>query len=147
MRATAQVFKRAFAVQRYILGTGDTFYNFSFVVLTQPFKVAHGLVAWQHTAHYGFIFGGQFGHFFLNNAQIVRGKRALVRKVVKKAVFNHRANGDLRIWKHFLNCIGQQVCRGVTNNFQTFRIFSGNDGQRRVSLNQVTGINHLLRVS
>ena len=44
--------------------------------------------------------------------------------------------------KQLFDRIGQQVGRGVTDHFQAFGIFGGDDGQTRIAVHGVAGVNH-----
>ena len=143
VRATAQVFKRTFAVQRNVFIGRDAGDDVGFVVLAQAFEIRHRFVARQNTAHHGLIELGQLRHFLFNGFQIFRRERTRIREVVEKTVLNDRANGDLRLWKQSLHGIGQQVGSGMANHFQALRIFGGDDGQAGGFGDDVTGVHHL----
>jgi hypothetical protein len=68
--------------------------------------------------------------------QVFRCKWTLVGEIVIEAIFDDWANGDLRLGKQLLDCIGKQVGRRVTNDIQAISILVGNDGQIDVFFNQ-----------
>jgi hypothetical protein len=72
---------------------------------------------------------GQLGHTLFDGHQVFRCKRTLVGEIIIEAVFDDRANGDLRLGEQLLDCIGQQVGGRVADNFQAIGIALGNDGQ------------------
>ena len=141
--ATAQIFKRAVAVQRDIFVGRNAGDDLGFVVLADAFEMRHGFVARQHAAGDGFIFGDEFGHALFNRHQIFWRERALVRKIVEKSVFNHRPDGDLRIREQFLDGIRQQVRSTVANQLQAVSIFGCDDGNRTVLADKKAGIDQL----
>ena len=142
MRATAQVFKLAFAVKRHVLISRDALDDFSLVVLAQVLEIGHCVVTRQDPACHRFIQCGQRRHLFLDGQQIFWRKRPLVRKIIKETMLNHRPDGDLRVREQFLHCIGKQVSRRVANNLQTIWIFGCNDGQRTVYSHLEAGVDH-----
>ena len=95
VRAAAQVFKSTFTVQADIFTRRNAANDLCLVMLTHAFEVGHSLIPRQHAAQHWFVFIGQFGHAFFDQRQVVHGERALKRKIVEKAVFDDRANGDL----------------------------------------------------
>ena len=143
VRATAQVFKRAFAVQRHVLIGGDAGDDVGFVVLAQTLEISHGFVARQDSTHHRFIELGQLCHLLFNGFQIFRREGTRIREVVEKTVLNDRADGDLRFWIQGFDSVGQQVRGGMANHFQALRIFGGDDGQLRGFGNDETGVDHL----
>ena len=143
VRATAQVFKRAFAVQRHVFIGGDAGDDVGFVVLAQTLEISHGFVARQNTAHHGLIKKRELRHFLFDGFQILGCERTRIREVVEKTVFDDRADGDLRFWEQGLHGIGQQVGGGMANHFQALRIFGRDDGQAGGFGDDVTGVHHL----
>ena len=141
--SATQVFKLALTVQGHILVGRNAGNDFSLVMLTQTFEMCHRLVAWQHPANHGLIQLRELGHLFFNGFQVIGGEWPRVREIVEKAVLDHGPDGDLRLGEQFFHCISQQVGTGVANNLQTFHIFGRDDGQGRVCLHDVAGINHL----
>ena len=142
--AAAQVFKIALAVQRHVLVAGNAGNDFCFVVLALPFEIRHGFVAWQHTAHHRLVFARQLRHALFDGHQVFRREGTLVRKIVEEPVFNHRANGHLRIGKQFFHRVSQQVGGGMANHLQAVGIFGGDDGQRAVRRDLKAGVHHLV---
>ena len=144
MRATAQVFKTAFAVQRHILVARDAGNDLCLVQLAQALEIGHRLVTRQHAALHRLVLGGQLGHALFDGGQVFQRERALVREVVEKAVLDHRADRDLGFREQLLHGVGQQVGGGMADQVQAFGVLGGDDGQRAVSLDQITGINDAL---
>ena len=95
--AAAQIFKSAFAVQAHVFIAGDAGNDLGLVVLALVLEMRHRFIAWQHTALHRLILVSQLGHLLFDSDQVFRRKGALVREVVVEAVFNHGADGDLRI--------------------------------------------------
>ena len=143
VRAAAQVFKSAFAVQAYIFVSGNAGNDFGLVSFAHVFEIIYGFIARQHAAQHGLIFAGQLGHFLFDGCKVFGGEGALVAEVVVKAVFYHWADGYLRVGKQFFNSVSQQVGGGVANHLQPIGIFCRDDGERCVLADRVAGINQL----
>ena len=143
MRPATQVDPLALAIQTDGLVRGNAGDDLGLVVLAQAFEVGHCLIARQHTAHHRFVLGGQLGHALFDRGQVVGGEGALVRKVVIKAVVDHRADGDLRLREQFLDGVGQQVGGGVADQLQAIGVFGGDDGQGSVLLDAKAGVHQL----
>jgi hypothetical protein len=143
VRAPAQVFKRAFAVQAHVLIGRNAGNDLGFVVLAQTLEISHGLVTRQHPTHHWLVLVGQLCHAFFDGHQIFRGKGAAVREVVIKPVVDHWTNRDLRLRKQVLDRIGQQVRCRVANQLQAFRVFGRDDGQIRVGGHAEAGVDQL----
>ena len=141
--ATAQVFKLAFAVQGHVLVRRDAFDNLGLVVLAQTLEISHRLVARQYAARDGLIQCSQSCHLLLNSNQVFWGEGALVRKVIKETMLNHRADGDLRLGEQLLHRIRQQVGSRVANDFQAISVFASNDGQGAIGNHLEAGVHHL----
>ena len=58
-------------------------------------------------------------------------------------MLDDRADGDLCIREQLLDRIGQQVGRGVANDFQSIGVFAGDDGQRTVGSHLEAGVHDL----
>ena len=128
VRSAAQVHEAPFAVE------GDAFLgrngrnDLGLVLLADGLEVLDGLLPVPFLAHHGLVQLGQLVHALLDGCQILGRERALVRKVVVEAVLDDRADGDLRLGEQILHGIGHQVCRGVPDDVQAFRILVGDDG-------------------
>ena len=128
VRPAAQVHETPFAVE------GDAFLgrngrdDLGLVLLADGLEVLDGLLAVPFLAHHGLVQLGQLVHALFNGCQILGRERALVRKVVVEAVLDDRADGDLRLGEQVLHGVGHQVCRGVPDDVQAFRVLVGDDG-------------------
>src|SRR5690606_28278845 len=98
------------------------------VVLTNAFEELDRIVTQPLLTGDHFVLLGQFSHFLFNGFQVLGRESTLVGKVVVKAIVDHRANGDLRVWKQALDRVSQQVGGGVTNHLQAVCVLGGNDG-------------------
>ena len=143
VRAATQVFEIAFAVQADRLVGRNAANDFRFVMLTYCLEVGHRLIAWQFTTHHRLVFGGQLGHALFNRDQVLRREGATEGKVVIKAVFNDGTDRDLRLRKQSLDRISQQVCRGMTDQFEAFRVLDGHYGQLGISGHAEAGVDQL----
>ena len=105
MRAAAQIGEAALAVKRQHLALRNAFDDFGLISLADAFKISHGFIARQFIALDRDILLHQFGHFGFDGGQIFRRKRALVGKVVIKALFDGGADGHLRFREQFFHRI------------------------------------------
>ena len=143
MRAAAQVFKSAFAVQRDIFTGRNAADDLGLVVLADRLEMGNSIIARQHAAQHGLVLGGELGHALFNCFQVFGRERPLVREVVEKAVFDHRADGHLRFREKLLDGVGQQMGSGVPDQLQALGILGSDDGQGAVAFNQVAGVHQL----
>jgi len=118
VRSSAQVLEVAFRVQGDILIGRNARDDLGLVMLSHALEMRYRFVARQHTARHWLVFGRQRCHAFLNRCEVVQSEGPLISKVVKKAVLDHRANGDLCVWKQFLDRVGKQVSRRVADDVQ-----------------------------
>ena len=140
VRAAAEVDEIALAVQRNSLIGGDRRDDLGLVRLAHVAEEAHRLVARHHAAFDRDVPLRQLGHFFLDRRQVVRRERALVREIVVEAVLDHRADGHLRIGKQRLHRVRQQVRGGMADHVEAVGILVGDDGELRIRIDQMTGI-------
>ena len=128
VRPAAQVHEAPFAIE------GDAFLgrngrdDLGLVLLADGLEILDGLLSVPFLAHHGLVQLGQLVHAFLDGGQILGRERALVRKVVVEAVLDDRADGDLRLGEQILHGVRHQVCRGVPDDVQAFRVLVGDDG-------------------
>ena len=115
--ATAEVFKGALAVQADVFIGRTAGNDLGLVVLAHVFEIGNRVITRQNAAHHGLVFVGELGHALFDGYQVFRRETAAERKVIKKAVFDHWANSDLRLWKKFFDRIRQQMRGGMANNF------------------------------
>jgi hypothetical protein len=87
--------------------------------------------------------GGQFLHPGFDLTQVVGCKGALEGEVVKEAVFDHRADGDLSAGIELLDGHGQQVGAGVAEDFQPFRVTGGDQADGGILFQNEGGIDEL----
>ena len=83
-------------------------------------------------------------HFLFDGRQVFRRKGALVGKIIKEAVLNHRTNGDLRRGKQLLHRLGHQVRTGVAQHINTLVILGSDDRHSRVLSEHIRGIDYLI---
>ena len=99
VRATAQVFKRPFAVKANFLVSRNAGNDFSFVMLAQRLEIRYSFITRQHSPNHRLILVGKLLHFLFYGYKVLGRKRPLVGKVVIKTILNNRANGDLSLWE------------------------------------------------
>ncbi len=100
----------------------------------------NSLVARQYAALHGLVLGGEFGHALLDGRQVLGREGSLVGEVVIEAVLDDRTDRHLRVRKQLLHGIGQQVRRAVANDLQAVGILVGDDGELRVAVDDVAGV-------
>ncbi len=132
MRATAQVDEIAFAIQRNGLIGRNRLNQLSLVLFAQIKEELDGIVTLPFLAADGDILLRELGHALFDRHQIFRRKGARIGKVIIKAIFNDRPDGDLGIREQLLDGIRQQMGRGVTDNVEPFPILLGQDGKIRI---------------
>ncbi len=146
VRAAAEIDEIPFAIQADGLVGRDRCDDFRLVVLAYALEVSHGVVAQPFLARDGLVFLRQLGHLFLDGFQVLGGEGPRVREIVIKAVFDDRADGDLRIRKQRLDRIGQQVGGGMADQVQAVRVLGRDDVQAGVLFQHIAGV-HELRFS
>jgi hypothetical protein len=82
----------------------------------------------------------QLTHTLLDCSNIIRSEGSLVGDIVIEALINHRPNNHSRRWIKLLHGVPNQMRTGVTNDLQPFLILRGDDLQRNIAIDQVTGI-------
>ena len=117
VRATAEIFKCTFAVQANVFVGRNTGNDLCLVVLAHIFEIGDRVITRQNAPHHGLVFVGEFGHALFDGDQVFRRETAAERKIIEKAVFDHRTDGDLRLRKQFFGGIGQQMRGGMADNF------------------------------
>ena len=95
MGPAAEIHPLALFVDRDLLVARQIFNNLHLVVLTHIAKDFDRLVSGADDTFDGQVVRGNFRHALLNVLEIFRGKVMPRGKVVIKAVFDRRANGDL----------------------------------------------------
>ncbi len=140
MRTTTQVSEFTFGVKRYILVSRDRRDDFGLVMFAQSFEIGDRVVARHDLARHRNIAPGELGHPFLNRRQVVGGKWTLVGKIVVEAVFDNRADRNLRVGKQLLDRIRQQMGGRMANQVQAVCVFVGDDCEPGIGFDHVTGI-------
>ncbi len=113
------------------------------VVFVTVNKHAAGFIDRRHLFDDVIIFFDQLLHTFFDGLQIFRRERTLVLNIIIKAVLNHRADGHFGGWIQLLDGVAHEVCKRVTDNFQTFLITAGDQSDVRVVSDQFTGVHQL----
>ena len=107
------------------------------VVLAHRFEKLDRVVARHELARDRLVLFRELGHLLLDRREVFRRERPLVRKIVVEAVFDHRADGHLRVGKQFLDRVGEQVRRRVAQDLEAVRILVGDDRERRIAVDAV----------
>ncbi len=117
--------------------------QFDFVIFTTVYEDTTRVFNRRHFFYNVVVFLDQLFYAFFNRGDIFRCKWTFKIDVVIKAVVDHRANSHLSGWVQLLNSMTNQVSERVTDNFQTFLITTGDQGNFGVFRDQFTGINQL----
>ena len=134
MRAAAEVNEIALAIQRHFLIGRNRGNDFCLVVLANRFEKFHRLVARPRFARNRNVALGQLRHALFNRGKIFRRERALIRKVVVEAIFDHGSDRHLRVGKQFLHCIGQQMRGGMPDQIDALGVLVRDDREIAVGL-------------
>jgi hypothetical protein len=113
------------------------------VLLADRLEVLHGVVALPHLARDLFVLARELGHLFFDRFEIFRREGPLVRKVVIKAVFDHRPDRHLRIGEQLLHRVREQVRRRMTQHVDPVFVLVRHDRDLRVAFDQVRRIDQL----
>ncbi len=140
VRAATEVDEIAFAIKRHLLVGRNRGDQLGLVFLALVEEELDRIVAVpDFTADRDVLFR-QFGHALFDGRQIFRGERTLVGEIVVEAVFDDRADGDLRFREQLLDRVGQQMRRRMADEIQSFGVTFGDDGQIGVPFDQMRGI-------
>ena len=145
MGAAAQVAPVALLVQGYLLPLGEILDDLHLVVLTDAAKQFDGLVPLHDDALYRNILGHQFLHARLDLFEVFRGEAVLGGEIIVETVLDHRPYGDLDAGEQVLGGHGQQVGRGMTDDFQARLVAVGDNRQGGVAIDDIRGV-HLLAI-
>ena len=104
------------------------------VWLAQLFHIGNGLFPRQLKPLEREVLPGNLFHFLFDGRQVVRGKRLRRVKVVVKAVFNGRADGQLDLWVETLDRLREHVRSGVAVRPAAVFVGKGEEADRVVAL-------------
>ena len=143
MRPATQILPVTLPINRYILLGRNRGDDFRFIGLANLFEMRHRFVAVPHLADNILIAVDDFFHALFNRFQIVEMKRFLARKIVIKAVFNHRPDGHLRAGKKLLHRLGQHMRAVMAQKLNALIIRRRDDRHLGIGLDGARQINHL----
>jgi hypothetical protein len=83
---------------------------------------------------------GEFGHLRFDRGEIVGRKCPFEREIVVEAVFDDRADRDLRLGEQRFHRLGQQVCGGMADDLEALRIARRDQRERGVALHHGRGV-------
>ncbi len=133
MRAAAQVFPLALAVQRDLFACGNRRDDLGLVVLADRLEVRDGCVARQHATVHRLVGLDELAHLRLELLEVFRRERPLEGEVVVETVLDDRADRDLRLRIDRLHSLREKVCGRVTEDLEALRILRRDDAQIRVA--------------
>ncbi len=127
MRSAAQIRKIALAVQRNDFAFRQIINDFGFVMFAFVREKLDSFITRHNHALQLFVAFDDFMHFLFDFCKIISGKRLFARKVIIKAVFNSRADGNLNVRPQFFDGLSHNVRAGVAQNVQALFILTGDD--------------------
>ena len=114
--------------------------NLTFVRLITRGEFGDGLITRSPLLDHWVVCFHQLLNPFLERLEIFRCQLTLVIDIVIETMLNHRPNGHFNPREQLLTCVTDQVCKGVTNHFQTFGVFRGDEGDIRIAIDDVRGV-------
>ena len=97
-------------------------------MLTHVFEVFDGLVTRHDDTFELFVAFDDFMHFSFDFFKVFGRKRFFARKVVIKAVFNGRADGNLNVGPQLLDRLRHDMRAGMAQDVKAFLILTGDNG-------------------
>jgi len=143
VRAPAEIDPVALPVERDRLLLGNGGDDLGLVLLAHVAEELHRFVARHLAARDRQVALRNLGHAPLDRGEVFGRKGALVGKIVIEAVFDHRADGDLRIGEELLHRVREQVRRRVAQQVVRFRVLVGDDGDVGIARDAVAGVDQL----
>ena len=128
VRTAAEVDEVALTIERNRFAFGDGFDQFGLVLFTHVEEELHGFVARHFDAFDRKVALDDFVHAGFDLLQVFGREGTFEGEVVVEAVFNGRPDRHLRRREEFLDGLGHQVRRRVADEFETFGIAPGHDG-------------------
>ncbi|CAI8430745.1 MAG: Uncharacterised protein [Rhodospirillaceae bacterium] len=114
----AQVDPVALRVERDGLALGQIFDQLDLELLALGLEQRDGFVPADHLPLKGCVAGDHLVHLRLDHLEVVGGEGLFPVEIVVKAVFDRRADGDLRAGKQLLHRLGQHVGTVVADDLQ-----------------------------
>ena len=142
MRAAAQINKITLTVTGNGLGFRQIADDFGFIVLAFLKEELDRLIAVPDFTHDRLVAFNDLVHLLFDLDQIVGRERGFAGEIVIKAVFNRRANGDLRVGIKLLNGFGHHVRAIVTDQGQNLFMPFGHDFDGRIGVNLTRKVAH-----
>ena len=143
VRAAAQVSECALAVERDVFIGRNRGDDLGLVLLALGLEKLDGLVARHELSGHRLVLFRELGHALFDRRKVLRREWTFIGKIVIKAVFDHRADGHLRVRKELLDRVGEQVRGGVAEHFEPIRILVGDDGEACVAVDHEGGVDQL----
>ena len=133
MRPATQVDPLALAIQADGLVRGNAGDDLGLVVLAEVLEKAHRFVARHLAAQHREIALHDLGHLRFDRGEIFGREGSLVGEVVVETIFDHRADGHLRIGEQGLHGLREQVRRRVTDDLEGIGMLFGDDFERGIA--------------
>ncbi len=128
VRPAAEIRKCSLTIQRNRFVFRQVFNNFGLIMLTHVFEVFDGLVTRHDDTFELFVAFDDFMHFSFDFFKVFGRKRFFARKVVIKAVFNGRADGNLNVGPQLLDRLRHDMRAGMAQDVKAFLILTGDNG-------------------
>src|SRR4030042_2148663 len=116
MRTPAQIQKFSLLVKGYLV-IGESFDQLNVIVFTPLREQLPSFFPRNRPAHDGQIALDDLFHFGFNAGKIFGRETAGQIKIVIESVLDRRADGDLRLWKKTLNCMGHDMRSAMSKDF------------------------------
>ncbi len=111
----------------------DAFDQFNFERFIRVFVMLNGAWAVPNFGAYGITKIDDLFHLFLDEAEVLWGKRLFAIKVIVPAVIDHRANSHFDVWPNLLNSARHDMCEVMTHQLKSWSfVLHRVDGDGRV---------------
>ena len=127
-------------IQTHSFFIGHIFNQAQLIIFMTLLKYINYLFARGNFFNYIIILCNQFFHASFDCSNIFGCKRTLVPDIIIEAIFNYRSDNHFGFRIQLFNGMTNQMCTGVTNDFDTFFIFGCNDADLSIFCYLITCI-------
>ena len=144
VRAATHVEPVALPVDRqFLAGRDDVVDDLDLVVLAHGGESLFRRLALPYLALDRQVAFDDLVHALFDGNEVFRGERRLAREIVVEAVLDRRADGHLRARIQLLHRLRHDVRGVVADEVERLGVLRGDDGERRVGVDHMAGINQL----
>ena len=137
MRSAAKIEPVALIVDLDRLVAGNGIDQFDLEVLALVAEHLFGLFAIPDVLGERFVAGDDLAHLLFDCGKILRRERLVAEEIVIEAVFDHRADRDLRARPQRLHRFGQHMGGVMPDQFQRAGVIAGDELDFRIMLDRV----------